>query len=283
MENPLAKEFAKSAISLPIPLKPAPSSNQPMISLVVPTYNERQNIASLVERASTALQVTGAPFELILVDDNSPDGTAEEVRVLQADRPWLRLVVRQNERDLSTAVLAGWQAARGKILGCMDADLQHPPEVLAELFERLRSADADLVVASRAVEHGGVSESTFRRRIISWTATLLARLLLPRNVRAVRDPMSGFFLLKREVIEGVELRPLGYKILLEVLSRGVYEHTVEVPYTFQERTHGGSKIGAVQVWRYLRHLVRICSGARKSRHAAETETRISPSPSYNSK
>lgn len=254
-----------------------------MISLVVPTYNERENVARLVERAGVALGTTGEAFELILVDDNSLDGTAEEIRQLQAGLPWLRLVVRQNERDLSTAVLAGWRAARGEILGCMDGDLQHPPELLPKLAERLRQTNADLVVASRAVEHGGVSEWKFRRRIISWTATLLARLLLPGKVRSVRDPMSGFFLLKRAVIEDVELRPLGYKILLEVLSRGVYAHAVEVPYTFQERAHGGSKIGASQVWSYLRHLLRIRLGTGQSRRLERVTARVSPVASYKNK
>ena len=232
-----------------------------MISLIVPTYNERPNVAELVERASAALQLTGEPFELIVVDDNSPDGTSEKIGELQVRRPWLHVIVRRNERDLSTAVLTGWRAAHGEILGCMDADLQHPPEVLPELCARLRAAD--LVIASRGAEHGGVSEWKLHRRIVSWTATLLARLLLSGEGRTVRDPMSGFFLLKREVIEDVELRPLGYKILLEVLSRGVYAHVIEVPYTFQERTHGGSKLGAVQVWRYLRHLARISQARRR--------------------
>jgi len=207
------------------------------------------------------LRVTGEPFEIILVDDNSPDGTAEKIGELQLGRSWLHLIVRRNERDLSTAVLTGWHAARGEILGCMDADLQHPPEVLPQLFMRLRAAD--LVIASRGVEHGGVSEWKLHRRIVSWTATLLARLLLSGEGRTVRDPMSCFFLLKREVIEDVELRPLGYKILLEVLSRGAYARVIEVPYTFQERAHGGSKLGAVQVWRYLRHLARISQARRR--------------------
>jgi len=156
-----------------------------MISLVIPTYNERRNVAELVERAAVALQVTGEPYELILVDDNSPDGTAEAIRELQAARSWLRLIVRRDERDLSTAVLTGWSAARGEILGCMDGDLQHPPEVLPELFARLRTGDADLVIASRGVEHSGVSEWKVRRRIVSWTATLLA--FLSRKTRGDRS------------------------------------------------------------------------------------------------
>ena len=229
-----------------------------VISLVVPTYKERANIPALVERAGNALAATGEAYELIVVDDNSPDGTADEVRRLQSDRPWLKLVVRENERDLSTAVVAGWRAARGDFLGCMDGDLQHPPEHLARLAQRLRDTGADIAIASRYVAEGSVSEWKFRRRIISWTATLMANLLLPGRIRSVHDPMSGFFLLKRAVIEGTDLKPMGYKILLEVLARGSFQRVEEVPYTFEERAHGGSKMGLAQIRHYTIHLLRIC-------------------------
>lgn len=228
-----------------------------MISLVVPTYKERQNIEKLVERTGNTLAATDEPYELIIVDDSSPDGTADEVRRLQVERPWLKLVVRVNERDLSTAVLAGWRAAQGDILGVMDGDLQHPPEHLLKLIEPIRNRSGEIAIASRYVEHGSVSEWKFRRRIISWTATLMASVLLPAKIRRVKDPMSGFFLLRRSVIDGRTLKPLGYKILLEVLARGNYERAAEVPYTFEERAHGGSKMGLAQVWRYLIHLLRI--------------------------
>ena len=228
-----------------------------MISLVVPTYNERQNIEQLVERTGKALAAAGEPYELIIVDDNSPDGTAGEVRRLQADRPWLKMLVRVDERDLSTAVLAGWKMAQGEILGVMDGDLQHPPENLLKLIAPIRDAGGEIAVASRYVARGGVSDWKFRRKIISWTATLLAMVLLPAKIRRVKDPMSGFFLLRRSVVEGQALRPLGYKILLEVLARGNYAKAAEVPYVFEERARGGSKMGPVQVWRYLVHLARI--------------------------
>lgn len=228
-----------------------------MISLVVPTYKERANIEQLVERTGKVLAASGDVYELIIVDDSSPDGTADEVRRLQAERPWLKLVVRVNERDLSTAVLAGWRVAQGDILGVMDGDLQHPPEHLLKLLEPMRSGSAQMAIASRYVEQGSVSDWKFRRRIISWTATVMATILLPGRIRRVKDPMSGFFLLRRSVIEGRTLKPLGYKILLEVLARGNYEKAAEVPYTFEERTHGGSKMGPAQVWRYLKHLLRI--------------------------
>lgn len=228
-----------------------------MISLVVPTYKERQNIEALVERGGAALALTSEPYELIIVDDNSPDGTADEVRRLQATRPWLQLLVRVGEKDLSTAVMAGWKVAKGDLLGCMDGDLQHPPEHVAKLVERVRNSDAEIAIASRYTEHGSVSDWKFRRRIISWTATVMAALLLPAKLRRVKDPMSGFFILRRTVLEAVTLKPLGYKILLEVLARGRWQNVAEVPYTFEERVHGGSKMGAKQVWQYLVHLLRI--------------------------
>ena len=229
-----------------------------MISLIVPTYNEQENIRELVEQTGKALAASSHDdFELIIVDDNSPDGTADEVRSLQRSRPWLKLVVRENERDLSTAVLAGWHIARGEILGCMDGDLQHPPEHLPKLLDRLCTADVDIVIASRYIEQGGVSDWKFHRQMVSTIATVLAKLLLPNKVRRVLDPMSGFFMLKRTVIQGVILKPRGYKILLEVLGRGIYHRVEEVPYTFLERARGGSKIGLYQIYLYLVHLFRL--------------------------
>ena len=228
-----------------------------MISLVVPTYNERGNINALVERTGQALASTNELFELIIVDDNSPDGTADAVRALQGGRPWLRLLVRTEERGLSTAVMAGWNIAQGNILGCMDADLQHPPEILSQLAESIRTTHADIVVASRHVRGGGVSDWSLRRRFVSWTATLLATMILPGTLAEVRDPMSGFFLLRRDVIHGAALKPRGYKILLEVLAKGRYAQVNEVPFVFEERVEGGSKIGSSVMWDYIVQLARI--------------------------
>ena len=228
-----------------------------MISLVVPTYNERLNIEPLVERTGKTLASTGEDFELIIVDDNSLDGTSDAVRDLQPTRPWLKLLVRKNERGLSTAVTAGWAMARGDVLGCMDADLQHPPEMLGKLVERLKTSGADIVVASRHVRGGGVSDWSLARRFVSWTATLMATLILPGTLGEVRDPMSGFFLLRRNVIRAARLKPLGYKILLEVLAKGDYTRIEEVPFVFEERVQGGSKIGPSTMWHYVAHLARI--------------------------
>lgn len=229
-----------------------------MISLVVPTYNEQSNVEPLLQRAGAALAATGEEFEIIIVDDAGSDGTADEVRRLAADnRPWLRLLVRETERDLSTAVVAGWRISHGDILGCMDADLQHPPELLPKLLAELRKSGAEIVVGSRHVPGGGVSDWSFGRRFISWTATFMATAILPGTLGTVSDPMSGFFLVRRSVLAHAALNPVGYKILLEVLANGDYTRVAEVPFVFEEREKGGSKMNASTGFKYLAHLLRI--------------------------
>jgi dolichol-phosphate mannosyltransferase len=236
-----------------------------MLTLVVPTYNERNNLPALLERVEAALTACAEPFEVIVVDDDSPDGTSEVARSLAARHRWLRVLTRKHQRDLSTAVLAGWFAARGEILGVIDGDLQHPPELLPELLRRLRETGADIVIASRHVKGGGVSKWSLFRRLISWAATLMAGFILPGTLSRVRDPMSGFFLLRRPVVENSPLRPVGYKILLEVLAKGDYHRCEEVPYIFQERFQGGSKMGLRTGWQYLLHLASIAVDTGEAR------------------
>jgi len=139
----------------------------------------------------------------------------------------------------------------------MDADLQQPPELIPRILQRLQETGADIAVASRHVPGGGVSDWSLARRLISWTATLMATFILPGTLNKVRDPMSGFFLVRRRVITEAPLNPVGYKILLEVLAKGDYTHVVEVPFTFEERASGGSKLGLSTVLKYLAHLLRI--------------------------
>lgn len=228
-----------------------------LLSLVIPTYNERQNIAILIERATQALQRSLDHFEIIVVDDDSPDGTWQTVKELAADNAHVKVIRRQGNKGLATAVVTGWQAARGKLLGVMDGDLQHPPEVLTVLLRSILDSQADMVIASRNVEGGGVSEWRPIRRLIAWGARLIAVLILPEVLKNVRDPMSGYFLMKRAVIESVSLRPIGYKILLEVLARGKYETVLEVPYVFEERKNGQSKLGSKQCIDFFIHLWRL--------------------------
>ncbi len=222
------------------------------LSLIVPTYCESQNIATLIERVHQAL--SGYSYELVVVDDNSPDGTSEMANSLSQQYP-VRVITRRNERGLASAVVEGFKQARGDILGVIDADLQHPPEVIPELLETVMSG-ADVVIASRYVEGGGSEGWSASRKIISKGSKLLAQVLLS-SARGIKDPLSGFFLLRREVIDGVELSPTGYKILLEVLVKGKASEIAEVPYIFRVRERGTSNLTSGEGIRYLKHLNRL--------------------------
>lgn len=228
-----------------------------LLSLVIPTYNERQNIVTLIQRVTPALEKALDHFEIIVVDDDSPDRTWQAVEELAKDNRRLRVIRRRGEKGLATAVVTGWKAAKGKLLGVMDGDLQHPPEVLPVLLRSILDSQADMVIASRNVEGGAVSEWRPIRRLIAWGARSMAILILPGIVKSVRDPMSGYFLMKHTVIESTVLRPVGYKILLEVLARGKYQTVLEVPYVFEERKRGRSKLGPKQSIDFLIHLWRL--------------------------
>ncbi len=223
----------------------------------MPTFNEGLNIANLVGQLTRLLEEPfGERYEIIVVDDDSPDRTWELAQTLVQEFPRLRVMRRDTESGLSTAVIRGWQAARGEVLCVIDADLQHPPDVAMALY-RVIERGADIAVASRHLEGGGVSDWSLPRRIVSRTAQLIGLLILPGVVGRVSDPMSGYFMIRRSAIQGVELNPLGYKILIEVLARGKVPWVGEVPYVFQERTQGGSKATARVYLDYLRHLLRL--------------------------
>ena len=152
--------------------------------------------------------------------------------------------------------MRGWQSAKGQILGVIDADLQHPPEVLGKLWQAILSG-ADLAIASRNVEGGGVSEWSLLRRCLSRGAQLLGLIILPETIGRVTDPMSGYFLLRRDTISGKVLSPIGYKISIEAIGRGDIGKIVEVGYEFQERQAGSSKVTARQYLEYVQHLLRL--------------------------
>ena len=234
-------------------------------SLVIPTYNERGNIAKIVSQLATLLDgFIPNEYELILVDDDSPDRTWQIAQDLTETYPQLRVMRRQKERGLSSAVIRGWQVAQGEILGVIDADLQHPPEVLLKLLQATLDG-ADLAVASRHVEGGGVSDWSVIRRFLSRGAQVLGLIVCPAVVGRVSDPMSGYFMVRRSAIAGPALNPLGYKILLEVIGRGNIKEIAEVGYVFQERESGESKVTWKQYVDYLGHLARLRSQGRIAR------------------
>lgn len=231
-------------------LNPSMNSGQAVeLSLIAPTYNEKENIVPLVERVHKALSQYN--YELIIVDDNSPDGTAQLANSLSSKYP-LKVIVRTTERGLASAVVAGFSQASGQVLGVIDADLQHPPEAIPALLDAIRGG-ADVAIGSRYVEGGGIEGWSTKREIISIGAKTIARLLLS-SVKGIKDPLAGFFLFRREVIEGAVLTPTGYKILLEVLVKGNASQVVEVPYIFKERERGKSNLTFNEQLNFLKHL-----------------------------
>jgi dolichol-phosphate mannosyltransferase len=222
------------------------------VSIIVPSYNERDNVRPLLTRIAAAM--AGCDYEVIIVDDNSTDGTIDIVKSLTGEFP-VRILVRTEVRGLSTAVIHGLRHAAGSVIGVMDADLQHPPEKLPELIKAIESG-ADMVFGSRYVPGGGVPHWSLLRRIISKGASLISHLFLP-SARCVKDPMSGFFMFRREKVDPDVLKPIGYKIALEILLLGRFEHVVEVPFIFEDRSAGASKLKASTQIEYLRHILSL--------------------------
>ena len=229
-----------------------PSVLSKALSLVIPAFRERDNIAQLVQRLGQAL--AGVDYEIVFVDDDSRDGTEELVAELSARHP-VRVVVRKDKRGLASAVVDGFGLVDGDTIGVMDADLQHPPEVVPALLEAINSG-ADRAIGSRYVKGGGCEGWGLVRRIMSKGAGFLAHLLLP-STRGIADPMSGFFMLRPEVIAGADLRPTGYKILLEILVAGNPKQVAEVPFVFVTRTVGESKLRLSQQIDYLKHIASL--------------------------
>ncbi len=225
-----------------------------MISVIIPTYNERDNLDELFSRIERSLN--GLSHEIILVDDNSPDGTADRAKELSSSYP-VKVIVRPKKLGLSSAVMNGLSVARGDVIAVMDADLQHPPEVLSALYKKIEEG-CDIAIASRYVRGGSVENWSLVRRLISKGSIILAWTLLPR-VRWIKDPASGYFMFKRRVIEDCELNPRGFKILMEILVKGNYSRVCEVPYTFGLRRRGSSKLGAGTVMSYILHVLDLSS------------------------
>jgi dolichol-phosphate mannosyltransferase len=227
---------------------PADPSQPPALSIVVPTYNERDRLADLVEAVFSAYADAGLEAELIIVDDNSPDGTGALADEL-ATRYRIQVVHRAGKLGLGTAVVEGFEAARASIVGVIDADLSHPPSLLPKMLSIMRNTAADIVIGSRYVRSGGTRNWPIGRLVLSRLACVLARPLTP-----VKDATSGFFLIRRDLARGVRISAGGFKICLELLVRGRPASVVEVPYVFEGRTAGESKMNLKEATGYLKQL-----------------------------
>lgn len=230
------------------PIAPDSGATAPDVSIVVPTYNEAGRIAELVESVFAVYRASGINGELVVVDDNSPDGTGRIAESLTG-RHRLAVVHRAGKLGLGSAVMEGFRAAQADTVGVMDADFSHPPEVLPHLLEHMRHTGADVVVGSRYIAGGAAENWPLGRLLMSRFACVLAWPLTP-----VRDATSGFFLIRREIIEGAQIQAGGFKILLELLVRSPVRSVAEVPYVFVDRTTGESKMSFREAMGYFTQL-----------------------------
>ena len=227
------------------------------LSVVIPTFNESFGISNILNSLHSSLKELQINFEIILVDDDSPDETWRIAAELTEDLPELTVIRRIGTKGLATAVICGWHYSNGRLLGVMDGDGQHPTEVIKDLFNAFTDNDQEVAIASRYLPHGGIKKWSFSRRLLSRGAQTLGQLLLPGAIGTINDPMSGYFIVRRSVIAETELDPVGYKILLEILARSQTNKIQEVPYVFLERSSGKSKVAVSHYISYLRHLLRL--------------------------
>lgn len=235
------------------------------LALVIPTLCEAANLPPLLERVRAALDPLKFDYEILIVDDNSCDGTVEIVSAIAQQDPRVRLLVRKDQRGLSGAVLHGWENTDASIVGVMDADLQHPPELLPELIAAMFSG-CDLVIGSRYTPGGGLGQWNPLRKLLS-AAAVWATWPIQRVGLRAKDPMSGFFFVRRDCLVNIPFQQSGFKLLLEVLVRAGISSVREVPFEFGQRYRGASKANmkvALEYGRLLFRLYRTRFGLRRA-------------------
>ncbi|MDD2511151.1 MAG: glycosyltransferase family 2 protein [Syntrophomonas sp.] len=229
------------------------------LSIIIPTYNERDNVLRIAEHIGSTLK---SSYEIVFVDDSNDD-TPEILQHLSKSDPHVRFEHRHNERGLGTAVVRGFEIASGDVIAVMDADLQHPPEVLLSMLKAIESG-ADIVIPSRFIPGGNDGGLKLHRKIVSATARYIGKALI-KKLRPISDSTSGFFMFRKDVIKEAELQPIGWKILIEVLARGKYTRVIEIPYQFQARAAGESKMSVQEQWNYIRHLMSLVKDSPEDR------------------
>src|SRR3954462_10318318 len=233
----------------PGPENPSQATGLPIVSVVVPTFNERDNVTVLYRRLVATL--AGIPWEVVFVDDNSPDGTSEVVRGLAQQDPRVRCIRRIGRRGLSGACIEGILASSAPYAALIDADLQHDETQLPKMVALLQSGEAELVVGSRYIEGGSADSFNKQRAGASQLATEVAKRVLGVKVK---DPMSGFFMIRRDRFEQLAPQPStqGFKILLDIVATAQGKlRTIEVPFSFGSRQHGESKLDSMVALDFL--------------------------------
>jgi dolichol-phosphate mannosyltransferase len=223
-------------------------------SIIVPTFNEVKNIRPLVSRIA-AIDFAHSPYEVLLMDDNSQDGTVAMVNSLTEQYPWLKLHVRYVNPSLSAAVMDGITLAQYPHLIIMDADLSHPPEIIPDMLRILQDSSVDLVIGSRYVKDGSTDVHwPWHRKIASQSAAFMARMVVPAHIK---DPLSGFLAIKKSKCIQASLQPLGWKISLEIMVKCQCKNIIELPIHFVDRQRGSSKMNVKVFYHYIRHLNRL--------------------------
>ena len=221
-----------------------------VVSVILPTLNERDNIAIIIPLIAATLNSANLEYEIIVVDDNSTDFTAAAVRKLSKEF-LVSLFVREHEKGLASAAMFGFSKARGEILVVMDSDLSHPVEKLPEMIKPILEDKCDITVGSRHILGGGCSSWPVIRQIISRAAGSLAF-----GLTRLTDPTSGFMAVRKSILSNLELSPIGWKIVLEVVTRS-QARVLEIPIIFKDRIHGESKLTALVQLQYLLHLFKL--------------------------
>ena len=239
------------------------------VSVIIPTFNESENICNILDLIKKHL--TKIKFETIIVDDDSPDGTGKIVEeyAKNVKDSSISIIHRKEKTGLSSAILDGLKRSKGDTVVVMDSDLSHPPQIIPRMLETLRSTQCDIVVASRYVSGGTIQGWPFKRKLISKIATKIAKKGLGVSAD---DPMSGFFVFRKKIIEGMRFDGIGYKILLELLVKTKGVKVEEIPYTFTDRKFGSSKLGAETILDYCKAVWKLYRYGRKAR---KSETRSS--------
>jgi dolichol-phosphate mannosyltransferase len=214
-------------------------SSQERLALIIPTLCEAQNIRCVLDRVRSVLDPVGIRYEILVVDDDSSDGTGDIVSAIGLEDPRVRLIVRKGAKGVAGATLLGWENTDASIVGAMDADLQHPPELLPALISAIL-AGRDIAIGSRYATGGSLGNWNLPRKLLS-NAALWAAIPVQRKQIRAKDPTAGFFLVRHECIHQIQFQRTGFKLLLDVLVRGRIRSIEEIPYTFESRRHGASK------------------------------------------